>query len=466
MPSVEDVIFAGVVDGLPSLAVSSIRSTPRLLAHSARPTSAVCRARRSVLTHCRCAVLIRCPAAPCCPSVPLLRADLLSRCSACSPQGKCVAITGCTTGTGYWCAVAAARKGAACVLLLNRASDRAEAAEKAIKAEGGARVETVACDLQSYASVRAAAAKLNAIAAEFGGLDALVNNAGVMGVPDERTGDGFDVQMQTNHLSHFLLTKLAMPSLDAAAAARGEARIVQHSSGARGGGRSDDGVGHLRPEFFAACEAGSLGGDGEPANFMAPCFNRYHQTKLSNSVFCVALHNKLQAAGSKVKSLVGEPGVATTELAGNLVMGHIVSGNDTSWTAGMAKMYPTQQSAADGACPIMMCAFAAEAGSGDFYAPKDSIGEGPMGGVTMGMPVKVLAGGAMADSCPAWTVEKYASEELTLCKADAEILWSASEAAIGESFSIGGGGVTTTVTTTVTEGGVTTTTTTTTTTTA
>ena len=87
----------------------------------------------------------------------------------------------------------------------------------------GAGVETIECDLQSYASVRAAAAKLNGIAAEFGGLDALVNNAGVMGVPDERTSDGFDVQMQTNHLSHFLLTKLVMSSLEAAAASRGEA---------------------------------------------------------------------------------------------------------------------------------------------------------------------------------------------------------------------------------------------------
>ena len=149
-------------------------------------------------------------------------------------SGKCIAITGCTSGTGYWTAVAAVRKGAACVLMLNRQSERAETAEEKVKAEGDSHVETVICDLQSFASVRSAATALNSIAAGFGGLDALINNAGVMAMPDTRTPDGFDVQMQTNHLSHFLLTKLAMPSLDAAAASRGEARIVQHSSGARG----------------------------------------------------------------------------------------------------------------------------------------------------------------------------------------------------------------------------------------
>ena len=50
---------------------------------------------------------------------------------------------------------------------------------------------------------------------------------------DKATIDGFDVQMQTNHLSHFLLTKLCMPLLDKASQLRNEARIVNHSSIAR-----------------------------------------------------------------------------------------------------------------------------------------------------------------------------------------------------------------------------------------
>lgn len=166
-----------------------------------------------------------------------------------SLSGKCYAITGCTSGTGLWAAIAAVRKGASCVLLLNRKSERADEAEKQIKAEkGSAKVVTVDCDLQSFASVRKAAAQVKSIAADFGGLDGLVNNAGIMAVPDTRTVDGHDVQMQTNHLSHFLLTKLLLPSLEMAAAARSEARIVQHSSGARMNRSAGDG--NLEARFF------------------------------------------------------------------------------------------------------------------------------------------------------------------------------------------------------------------------
>ena len=49
---------------------------------------------------------------------------------------------------------------------------------------------------------------------------------------------------------------------------------------------------------------------------------RYHQTKLANPVFAMALHSKLAADGSRIKSICAEPGVAQTELAANLMKGH------------------------------------------------------------------------------------------------------------------------------------------------
>ena len=53
-----------------------------------------------------------------------------------------------------------------------------------------------------------------------------------MAFPDLATNDGYDCQMQTNHLSHFLLTKLLLPLLEKKAETAGEARVVNHSSGA------------------------------------------------------------------------------------------------------------------------------------------------------------------------------------------------------------------------------------------
>ena len=60
----------------------------------------------------------------------------------------------------------------------------------------------VASYAMSFASVRAAAKTVLAATPE---LDVLANNAGVMALQDKATTDGYDLQMQTNHLSHFLL---------------------------------------------------------------------------------------------------------------------------------------------------------------------------------------------------------------------------------------------------------------------
>ena len=51
-----------------------------------------------------------------------------------------------------------------------------------------------------------------------------------MAFPDVATKDGYDIQMQTNHLSHFLLTRLLFSLLEKKAESKGEARVVNHSS--------------------------------------------------------------------------------------------------------------------------------------------------------------------------------------------------------------------------------------------
>lgn len=100
--------------------------------------------------------------------------------------------------------------------------------------------------------------------------------------PAKATKDGYDVQMQTNHLSHFLLTSLLMPSLETAAAKTGEARIVNHSSSLRNlQGKPEP----LEPKYMKPLADGlDIGGKS-----MADRTKRYQQSKLSNSVFTLAL---------------------------------------------------------------------------------------------------------------------------------------------------------------------------------
>lgn len=120
------------------------------------------------------------------------------------------AVTGTTSGTGYVCARELAKRGAT-VLLLNRASKRATSSLASLKEEiPGGKFVAVTCDLQDFTSVQAA---IEGIESTYERLDILCNNAGVMALGDQATKDGYDVQMQTNCLSHFLLAKELFPLL-------------------------------------------------------------------------------------------------------------------------------------------------------------------------------------------------------------------------------------------------------------
>lgn len=344
-----------------------------------------------------------------------------------SLAGKCVAITGTTSGTGYWCALAAVQKGAKAVLLLNRASPRSKIADNEIIEAGGKEtaVHKVTCDLMSFESVRAAAADVAKLAEMYGGLDVLACNAGIMSMPDERTEDEYDVQMQVNHLSHALLLTLLQPSLEAAAAARGDARIVSHSSGARFlplGSRKFGG------KHFEKSAPGQLGGNAGTMtmmSFMGPQITRYGHSKLANTVYTMALHDALRANGSKIKSLGAEPGLASTSLIRN--GWETKPGKRASQTL-LGNMIPLMkiagQSGADGACPLIMACFASEATSGDLYCPSSTFILPPIGKIYVkGMPKRTIVGGVPV---------RKGKEKRTVDPEKKAACWKATEAAVGE----------------------------------
>ena len=316
-----------------------------------------------------------------------------------SMEGKTVAITGTTSGTGFVAAQACGKLGAR-VLLLNRPSQRATAALNDLQAHNSnADFTQVDCDLQSFSSVREAAKNLRALCPE--GLDVLCNNAGVMALEDIATTDGFDVQMQTNHLSHFLLTKLCFDLVENAAKTRGEARIVNHSSIARKQVKSLDAA-------YLQKNGGNLGGNGTSMFFGGGRWIRYGQTKLANATFTACMHQKLQAKGSKVRALVAHPGLAETDLQSTTVR----DGGMGEWfTKQLMKM---GQSREDGALGILTCIAHPNARSGQFFGPG-------MGG--MFTALKGAAKGYPLET-------SYDNPETR------EILWANSCVAIGEEFNI------------------------------
>ncbi|MFT6965055.1 MAG: NAD(P)-dependent dehydrogenase (short-subunit alcohol dehydrogenase family) [Marivirga sp.] len=262
---------------------------------------------------------------------------------------KVVVITGTTSGTGFVCARELAKKGAT-IILLNRKSERSRSALQQLKdAVPEANFNAVDCDLQNLESVREA---IETIKSTYDVIDLLVNNAGVMALKDQATEDGYDIQMQTNVISHFLLTKSLFPLLKRSKAAR----IVNHSSMARLGGP-------LKMEYYEK-NGGNLGGDEADGDngFRGPRWERYHQTKLANAVFSYGLKTKLQEANiSSVIPLLAHPGLARTNL-------QVTTAEDGGMDA-KSEFMNQAQSAEDGAAGIIRASMDPEAKAGDFFGP-------------------------------------------------------------------------------------------------
>ncbi|MFJ6709010.1 MULTISPECIES: oxidoreductase [unclassified Streptomyces] len=191
--------------------------------------------------------------------------------------GRTAVVTGANSGIGRTAADALARAGAHVVLAV-RDPERGRAAAAGLTGS----TEVRRLDLADLASVREFAAGWDRP------LDLLINNAGVMMLPEQSTADGFEMQFGTNHLGHFALTNLLLPYLTD--------RVVTLSSGLHRGG---DGVIH-----FADV---NLRGRYSP--------NRaYAQSKLANLLFTLELQRRLTEAGSPVRALAAHPGYAATNL--------------------------------------------------------------------------------------------------------------------------------------------------------
>ncbi len=246
--------------------------------------------------------------------------------------GRTAVVTGANGGLGLETARALAAAGAH-VVMAARDQEKATAARATV--EGSA--EVVPLDLASQASVRSAA---EAILAAHERIDLLVNNAGVMGIPEQRTEDGYEMQLGVNHLGHWTLTALLLPAL----LRTGGARIVTVTSTAHHMGRPIDPANPF------------LHGKYEP-------WRAYGQSKLANYHFALGLHKRV--AG--VASLLAHPGLSNTDLQAVSVR---ETGGGRSQRFFHMLAARTGMSPEAGARPQLRAATDPAARGGQFYVPR------------------------------------------------------------------------------------------------
>jgi NAD(P)-dependent dehydrogenase (short-subunit alcohol dehydrogenase family) len=200
-------------------------------------------------------------------------------------SGKRVLVTGVSAGLGVETARSLAAHGME-VVGAARDLSKAQAATEQIRAQAksGGSLHLVQLDLASLDSVRRCADGLLATGKPF---DVIIANVGVMAVPKGTTRDGFETQLGTNHLGHFVLVNRIASLL------RSGSRLVNLSS-----------AGHRYADV-----------DLEDPNFeRSPYaeFVAYGRSKTANVLFAVEFDRRHKARGVRATAL--HPGAIQTEL--------------------------------------------------------------------------------------------------------------------------------------------------------
>lgn len=281
--------------------------------------------------------------------------------------GKISIVTGANSGIGFETARALALKGAQ-VILASRNLDKGNVALERIRSEHpGAAIELMQLDLADLSSIERFA---DAFLGRYDQLHLLINNAGVMQIPEHRkTADGFEMQFGTNHLGHFALTGLLLDTLNRTPAAR----VVTVSS-----------VGH---------RFGRMDFDNLNAERSYSPRGAYAESKLANLLFTNELQRRLKETGAETIATAAHPGWTATNLQQHSSMLQFLNR--------FVAMGPEQ-----GALPTLFAATAPDVKGGDYYGPS-GLGE------ARGYPKRV------------------GSSKLSHDRAAAERLWNISEKLTG-----------------------------------
>ncbi|MCB0154333.1 MAG: SDR family NAD(P)-dependent oxidoreductase [Anaerolineae bacterium] len=281
-------------------------------------------------------------------------------------SGRVAIVTGANSGIGYEAALALAQKGATVVMACRSLPKAESAAEQIRQSNPPGQVVVMHLDLASLDSVRGFVADF---LARYDRLDLLINNAGVMALPQRyETADGFEMQFGTNHLGHFALTGLLLDVLSGTP----QSRVVTVSSGAH--------------------EMGKVEFDNLNAERDYQRWGAYGLSKLANLLFTYELQRRLERVGKEVKAVAAHPGYSDTNLQAHTAFFQVLN-----------KIMAQDQSM--GALPTLRAATDPTVHGGDYY--------GPGGFMAMrGYPVKVQSNDRSHDEAVAARLWQ-ASEELT-----------------------------------------------------
>ncbi len=285
--------------------------------------------------------------------------------------GQTALVTGANSGIGWQTAAVLAGRGARVLLGCRDQARGAAALAQILAIHPQAQIQVVPLDLADLSSIRACAAQL---LAEETSLQLLINNAGIMALPQrQETVDGFERQFGVNHLGHFALTGLLLPAL-----VKG-ARVVTVSSQAHRGAK--------------------INFDDLQSTYYRP-WTAYGQSKLANLLFAFELQRR---AGGALVSVAAHPGFSTTELMHN--------GPGSAGPGGLLHRLSRKaiqvvgQSAEAGAWPSLYAALMPGVLGAEYFGP-DGLGQ------VRGRPSRVLAAQPAYDPAVAaqlWDVSTQAT---------------------------------------------------------
>jgi NAD(P)-dependent dehydrogenase (short-subunit alcohol dehydrogenase family) len=255
--------------------------------------------------------------------------------------GRTAVVTGANGGLGFQTALALAGAGAHVVLAARDPSKTAAAEARLRERYPSASLEVVPLDLGDLSVVAAAAEK---VLAGHERVDLLVNNAGVMAMPQRTTVDGFEMQLGVDHLGHWAFTAHLLPALLTAPASR----VVTVTSTARHRARSLDPADPHMTRKYGAWAA-------------------YAQAKMANFHFGLGLQQQFSRAGVAAQSLIAHPGLSNTDLQARAVREGGAGGVGAFFEALTARSGMTPF---EGARPQLRAATDPRARGGELYAPR------------------------------------------------------------------------------------------------